>query len=546
MKLIDRLKHSLKIPENPSVSVSPESSVPRQIPAASQHSAQESASQVSDSQESIESLWFALGDNPNQEDKIPLLLSICKTRGGPAAVYAALKELTDIEGSWLPQVYLGRMALEQNDYEEAAGWYRVVLDSPEPPEYALFMISADLGRYGFAQKMPELLAGVYDPGRHNIHIGLNLLQSYQDMKDPVSGIALLRQVRRYDRPDIHDYLEGFADTFLRLSMNSSPAGAPSEMTDEGEVIQVPAADDPESVPSNLPRAVQAAVPVWSRDLPGIQDILPRTESRRRVGVYMYADTSAHGDPIPNEEYAVHPSDLAVSLPLFIGERLLFTTHYAPIALYPISRENGPQSDSLEPDVQSLFALCTKEALDFVITGTVFRDGNVYRVRSWILDKAKQSARIVSKDLPVGSFGEPFNDMINDIMLLFFDKRYIKPAGRAEFPYEIPSPELMPAQLEALSYLLYQDLALQDICDSSIMPDATKVLDTCACLTGTDTKNQMYLMMLLASMNNVRRSGSDIYTKYRHLLYDNADKIRYSPCVKATMTELNALLQDKQV
>lgn len=549
MKLIDRLKHSLKKPEKPSVSVIPESPGPRQASAAQEHFTQgtapsESTSQVSASQVSIESLWFALSDNPNQEDKIPLLLAICKTRGGPAAVYAALKELTDIEGSWLPQVYLGRMALEQNDYEEAAGWFRVVLDAPEPPEYALFMISADLGQYGFAQKMPELLAGVYDPGQHDIHIGLNLLQSYQDMNDSVSGTSLLKKVRRYDRPDIHDYLEGFADTFLRQSMDSASADAVSEITHEGGVIQAADADDPESVPDNLPRAIQAAVPVWSRDLPGIQAILPRTESRRRVGVYMYADTSAQGSPIPKDEYAVHPSDLAVSLPLFIGERLLFTTHYAPIALYPISRENGPKSDSLEPDVQSLFALCTRESLDFVITGTVFRDEKVYRVRSWILDKAKQSARIVSKDLPVGSFGELFNNMINDIMLLFFDKRYIKPGGRSEFPYEIPSPELMPAQLEALSYLLYQDLALHDICDSSIMPDAAKVLDICACLSGTDTKNQMYLMMLLAGMNNVRRSGSDIYTKYRHLLYDNADKIRYSPCVKATMTELNVLLQEK--
>src|SRR5665647_1548659 len=115
MKLIDRLKHSLKIPENPSASVIPESSGSRQVLDAAELSPQGVVLRESN-QESIESLWFALGDNPNQEDKIPLLLSICKTRGGPAAVYAALKELTDIEGSWLPQVYLGRMALEQNDY----------------------------------------------------------------------------------------------------------------------------------------------------------------------------------------------------------------------------------------------------------------------------------------------------------------------------------------------------------------------------------------------------------------------------------------------
>ena len=527
MSFIDRLKNSLKIKEKASVSAADES------PALAQ--------------ETIESLWFSLCDDPNDKENIPRLLSLCETRGGPAAVYAALEELARMQGSWLPQTYLGRIALEQRDYPQAYRWYQRVLSSPEPQDYALFMISADLGRYGFAAQIPELLANFYDVEKNDIHIGLNLLQSYVDVNDSESGQALLKQIRRHDSPEIHEYLEGFADAFSREDREGGPIGIQAVQTPSqtvGQEVPVMTQLDEEAIDvSRLPRAVQIDVPVWKRDLYEMEDFLPNIEKRRRVGVYMYADTSARGIPLPPLEGAVHPSDLAVSLPLFIGERLLFTTHYAPIALYPVSREKGPQSESLEPDVQSLFALCTKEALDFIITGTVFHDGSVYRIRSWILDKAKQSARIVAKDLPVGSFGEPFNNMINDIMLLFFDKRYVKPAGRSEFTYAVPSPELVPTQLEALSYLLHQHLVLVNICDASILPDDKKLLDACASLTTTDTRNQMYLMMFLAAMKNVRLTGSNEYLNYRQQLYESADRNRYSACVKATMEVINSLLQD---
>ena len=523
MKFIDRLKNSLKTTENASVS------------------AVSAAPELR--RDSTEDLWISLCDNPNQEDKIPLLISICKTRGGPAAVYAALEELSSIEGSWLPQVYLGRTALEQNAFVQACRWYQGILEEQTPENYALYMISADLGRCGFAPQMPGLLSPVYDVDKHDIHIGLNLLQSYQEMHDPVSGFALLKQIHKYDCPEIHEYLEGFADTFTQQTReNMQPLLETAEPTAPSIIPAESAAAVMD--PAHLPRAIQVDVPVWGRDLDGIDNLLPVTADKKRVGIFMYADTSAEGTPIPHQDDAVHPSDLAVSLPLFIGERLLFTTHYAPIALYPVSRENGPQTESLEPDVQSLFALCTKEALDFIITGTVFHDGNVYRVRSWILDKSKQSARIVAKDLPVESFGEPFNNMISDIMLLFFDKRYVKPAGRSGFPYEVPSTELVPVQLQALSCLLSQYLVRKDICDAAILPDDKMMLDTYACLAGTETKNQLYLMMLLSGMKSVRRTGSNVYQYYRQLLYENADKSRYSPCIKATMTELNALLQDQ--
>ncbi len=547
MNFIDRLKNSLKTSEEASNTVSPDA--PKR------------------NRESAESLWSVLCENPNSEPDMPRLLLMCEKRGGPAAAYAALEELTHIRGSWLPQLYLGRMALEQKDFDEACRWYSGVFMQPgRNDDYALLMISADLGRYGFAGQMPGLISGVYNIEKNDVHIGLNLLKAYQDMHDPASGMMLLNRIQSYNHAEIQDYLAGFADVFAsqikegdRFSNNGNGSGAggflalsgaqlTSELSGEETVTdndnQNNESVDTGAGPGNLPRAVQVDVPIWKRELSGIYDLIPNTDKRKRVGVYMYADISAPGTPAPPLEDGVHPSDLAVSLPLYIGERLLFATHYAPIALYPVSCEYGPKSDSLEPDVQSLFSLCTKEALDFVITGTVFHDGNVFRIRSWILDRAKQSARIVSKDLPEGKFGGPFSEMIEDILLLFYDRRYVKPAAKPEFPYEIPSSELISVQLQVTSYFLYHYLVQQNVCGAVIMPDHKAMLDACACLAGTEPQNQLYLMMLLYAMKSVKRAGSDIYMNYRHLLYENADKSRYSASVKAVMDDLNSILKDK--
>jgi len=530
MKLLDRLKTNQKKPEE------------------TEPSAAQTLPQTGEG--SLETLWFSLYENPNQKDRLPELLSICDTKGGPAAAHAALETLSETAGSWLPQVYLGRMSLEQNDFPAARAWYDAILEMQEPEDYALFMISADLGRCGFAGEMPGLIAGLYDVQKHNIYIGLNLLQAYRETNNPEKGSELLEKIRAYDNPEIHDFLDSFSEAFAGMRAGPETGGTAADTPDssgqaESPAEAVPAEKKPkrtEAVPSHRP--VMVDVPVWSHGFPGMQDLLPGTAGRKRVGMYMYADTSPQDAAGTLPEDTIGPAEFAVSLPLFIGERLLFTTHFAPIALFPIDREKGPQAENAEPDVQSLFALCTKEALDFVITGTVYLDGTVYRVRSWILDRAKQSARIVAKDLPAGNFGVPFNDMVSDIMNLFFDKRYVRPSGRNDFPYAVPSPELSQTQLQAESYLLYQYLVRQDVCSASILPDSKKMLSTYASLAGTDPKNLEYLMMLLSGMHNVWKTGSDAYTYYRQLLYDVADRSRYSSCVKSVVAEINALLMDK--
>ena len=189
----------------------------------------------------VADLWFSLCDDPNQQDRLPELLTLCAKKGGPAASRAALGELAGIKGSWLPQLYLGRTALELKDFSEASKWYGDVLASGEPPEFALFMISADMGRFGYAIEMPDLLAKFYDPDKHNVYIGLNLLQAYKESGRKEEGRRLLRKVKRKDTPEIHDYLEGFEADFTET--RGTPGDLPEENTSDAPDTPAASQDD---------------------------------------------------------------------------------------------------------------------------------------------------------------------------------------------------------------------------------------------------------------------------------------------------------------
>ncbi len=499
-------------------------------------------------------LWFSLCDNPNQQELLPELLTLCAKKGGPAASRAALGELAEISGSWLPQLYLGRTALEQKDFPEASKWFGEVLASGEPPEFALFMISADMGRFGFAGEMPDMLVRFYEPDKHNVYIGLNLLQAYKESGRNEEGIRLLRKVKRRDTPEIHDYLEGFEADFAKMSATpddpsneSSPdtAETPALSHDDDKAGTMPESAPKKPAERTISRPVMVNIPVWSYGFPALQDLLPLTIDKPRVGLYIYSDMTPASSPAAVPEGTASPSDLAVSLPLYLGERLLFTTNYAPLALFPIDRETGPRMEGLEPDVQSLFSLCSREALDYLITGTVSLENGEYKIRSWVIDRSRQNARIVAKNMPVQAFGEPFLDMVGEILLPFSDRRPARTAAKSDFLYPAPQPDLIFAQLYAGSLLLLQYLVQQNECAPGILPDPKKALDSYACLAGTDPKNQMFMMILLSGMRLDKKGGSDMYKYYRQLLYDVADRNKLSPAVKATMPEINALLVDPE-
>ncbi len=508
----------------------------------------------------LESLWFSLLDDPNNEKNLNRLIRFCQTRKGPASVNAALTELALQEGSYLPQLVLASMALERKEPKEAIEHYKAVLSSGSTGDFALLRMSADMGRNGYPGEMITLVGPCYNPEKHNEYIGLNLLQAYKETGDINRGKSLFERLKLLNRPKIEKGLQTFERVFMsgqvrdNNEMNQEPSPAAKTSQPEGTsaavgtVVSAPQAEKPlgqavsPEITGSAARAKMMQIPIWKSWIPALSDLLPKTESGPRVGLYLYADTSPRGLSGEGSDTSVSPGQLATAIPMCVAEQLLFTSPVIPIVLFPVSFEKGPDMGNAEPDVQSLFSLCSKESLDFLITGTVCRSHEGYIIRTWLIDKTKKTARIISKDIPSGDFGQAMSGHVEDMVSLFRDKNYAFEVKRLGITYSYPSEMLYETQLIALERLARCALVDEGLCSSDVLSDPNTFLETLASLCLAKPLSQNYLMMLLAGMISDKGRGGQLYRNYRDLLYDGAHKMQYTPCITSSRKELDKILR----
>jgi hypothetical protein len=508
----------------------------------------------------IESLWFSLLDDPNNEKNLNRLIRFCQTRKGPASVNAALAELSLEEGSYLPQLILASMALERKEPEEAVKQYKGLLTGGSVGDYSLLRMSADMGRNGFPAEMIAIVGPCYNPDKHNEYIGLNLLQAYKETGDINSGKGLYDRLKALNRAKIAPGLQSFERIFASGDANKAKKEipAPAHVAQDNQTAGTPAAAP---IPISLPQAENAAdgtaaptpagfparakmmqIPIWKSRIPALSDLLPKTESGPRIGLYLYADTTPRDVAGEVSDTSISPAQVATAVPMCVAEQLLFTSPVVPLVLYPVSFEKGPDLGSAEPDVQSLFSLCTKESLDFLITGTVCRTRDGYMIRTWLIDKTKKTARIISKDIPSGDFGQALSVHVEEMVSLFRDKNYAFEVKRLGFTYSFPSGALYETQLIALDRLARRALVDEGICSVDILCAPETFLGTLASLTTAKPLSQNYLMMLLSGMLSDKDGGGETYRKYKDLLYDSAHKMQYTPCVTTSRKELDRILK----
>jgi len=128
-------------------------------------------------QESEATLDEAMDLDPNQENGLDWLMAIHRERGGDAAVSPVLEGLSGRPGAWRPQLWLARSALSRGDIGEALALYRSVLPLVGPDGNGLMQVSGDLGRAGRPADAIELILPLYDPTKHGLPTGMNLLHA---------------------------------------------------------------------------------------------------------------------------------------------------------------------------------------------------------------------------------------------------------------------------------------------------------------------------------------------------------------------------------
>jgi Flp pilus assembly protein TadD len=178
-----------------------------------------------DSASALDILWEAVQADPNLDNGMLWWAALQRERGGEDAFLEALRTVAALPDSWRAQLWLARSHLENGDTDTALSLYREVLPRGQLDGGALTMVSGDLGNYGQAAAIPGLIGPLYDPARHGMHPGLNLLQALHETRRIDEGEALLRRLAALHQPPYKQHLDGFAQAFRELRSVANGRGA---------------------------------------------------------------------------------------------------------------------------------------------------------------------------------------------------------------------------------------------------------------------------------------------------------------------------------
>lgn len=170
-----------------------------------------------DESKAEETLLKALKTDPNQDNGLAWWGSIHHEKEGVDGYIKAMKQIASFENAWLPQLWLAQKEIEAKNFDAAMAYYNDVMKVASDNPTAMMMISGDLGKNGYAEEVIKMFAHYYEPKKHDIPTGMNLLMAYKTTKDYQSGQKLLEKIKEVNRPDIKEHIAYFENEFNKLA-----------------------------------------------------------------------------------------------------------------------------------------------------------------------------------------------------------------------------------------------------------------------------------------------------------------------------------------
>lgn len=182
---------------------------------------------------SEEILWRALEVDPNQDNAVGWYEVIYRERSGEAAGQDALRRIAALPGSWRPQLWLARYALVNRQTDAALAFYHEALArAPQPlPADLLMQISGDLGNHGHLPEILQIVEPHFDPARHGMQVGNNLIKAHVDLGQLPAARRILDQLYALNRLDWRDNL-AYWDTEIaraKISVANTEPPAPLQL-----------------------------------------------------------------------------------------------------------------------------------------------------------------------------------------------------------------------------------------------------------------------------------------------------------------------------
>lgn len=260
-------------------------------------------------------LWRALERDPNQSAAFLWYVALAKEQAGATGEAKAFDRIAALPGSWLAQLWIARGALAAKDVDRALSLYGEVLAQPQPlPAEALMQISGDLGNAGHLDRLIELCSPRFDPARHGIQVGNNLIKANLDLGRADEARRLVEQLYAQRRPDWREILLDWERRIQEAQRRERPADAPIALG-----------------------FMAIEQPLWALGTLGFEGLLPRKDPQA-LRLTFICGTAETSDPKDSQAGLQHTNVLGQvtrTFPLYLAEELYLRTSASTRTLVPI-------------------------------------------------------------------------------------------------------------------------------------------------------------------------------------------------------------------
>lgn len=254
-----------------------------------------------------ETLWRALELDPNLDNAVGWYMARAREQGGEPAAMDAMRRVAALPDSWRAQLWLARNALASGDREQALALYDESLSraGDNVPALLLEQMSGDLGGAGLLNELVQRTGPRFDPARHGVMVGNNLMRAFLDLGHPEAARAVLEQLHAARRPDWAPALSFWEQEIAKAGLQ------PVQPPPNG---QIPLA------------MLRVEGPVWMTDaeLPGL---FPAGEGATGSTVCFLGSTAEQADASTQPEHQLTDAAgrMSRALPLFLAEQAFFHT-----------------------------------------------------------------------------------------------------------------------------------------------------------------------------------------------------------------------------
>ncbi len=327
----------------------------------------------------FEILKKALYLDPNLDNGLLWWASIHNEKGGNDLYLESLKEISKIENSWRPQIWLARYHLEQKSLQAAMDYYLNVPEFIFNDGSLLMMISGDLGKNGYINEIIDFIKPKYKPELHGYSTANNILNAYLSLENFKEGFKFTQLLHDQKWPHIKDSLLYYENKFEELKIKETNS-------------------NPETISKNEIIATVLNKPIYYYGLNSPPWIKPKKDNKNK-NIYLLpfsAKKEVNSNELQVEDFS---GILSRSIPLFMLENIFFNSMFNAEFLVLVQKQAGPILFGTEVDIEYLkdIQAKTEKFIDYFITGFIENKNDKYDISVSLYDMTlNKKISIVSK------------------------------------------------------------------------------------------------------------------------------------------------------